>query len=169
MLEVLQQTGLGHFLMTLISFILLLAIVHKFAWKPINGILEERESRIKDDINQADASKEKALILQEEAQADRKKAKLDATAIMQETNKKIEREKMLAVEVAEMEISQKRRREEEAIEHDRREMMIDMQDQVAQLSLDIAGQILQREVKIEDHQQLIEDLVLELDADKDEE
>lgn len=169
MLEVLQQTGLGHFLMTLISFILLLAIVHKFAWKPINGILEERESRIKDDINQADASKEKALILQEEAQADRKKAKLDATAIMQETNKKIEREKMLAVEAAEMEISQKRRREEEAIEHDRREMMIDMQDQVAQLSLDIAGQILQREVKIEDHQQLIEDLVLELDADKDEE
>lgn len=169
MLEVLQQTGLGHFLMTLISFILLLAIVHKFAWKPINGILEERESRIKDDINQADASKEKALILQEEAQADRKKAKLDATAIMQETNKKIEREKMLAVEVAEMEISQKRRREEEAIEHDRREMILAMQDQVAQLSLDIAGQILQREVKDEDHEQLIEDLVLELDADQDEE
>lgn len=169
MLEVLQQTGLGHFLMTLISFILLLAIVHRFAWKPINGILEERESRIKDDINQANASKEEALNLQEEAAADRKKAKLDATAIMQETNKKIEREKMLAVEAAELEIAQKRRREEEAIEHDRREMMLAMQDQVAQLSLDIAGQILQREVKDEDHEQLIEDLVLELDADQDEE
>lgn len=169
MLEVLQQTGLGHFLMTLISFILLLAIVHRFAWKPINGILEERASRIKDDINQANASKEQALTLQEEAAADRKKAKLDATAIMQETNKKIEREKMLAVEVAELEIAQKRRREEEAIEHDRREMMLAMQDQVAQLSLDIAGQILQREVKDEDHEQLIEDLVLELDADQDEE
>lgn len=169
MLEVLQQTGLGHFLMTLISFILLLAIVHRFAWKPINGILEERESRIKDDINQANASKEEALNLQEEAAADRKKAKLDATAIMQETNKKIEREKMLAVEAAELEIAQKRRREEEAIEHDRREMMLAMQDQVAQLSLDIAGQILQREVKAEDHEQLIEDLVLELDADQDEE
>lgn len=169
MLEVLQQTGLGHFLMTLISFILLLAIVHRFAWKPINGILEERESRIKDDINQANASKEQALTLQEEAAADRKKAKLDATAIMQETNKKIEREKMLAVEAAELEIAQKRRREEEAIEHDRREMMLAMQDQVAQLSLDIAGQILQREVKDEDHEQLIEDLVLELDADQDEE
>lgn len=169
MLEVLQQTGLGHFLMTLISFILLLAIVHRFAWKPINGILEERESRIKDDINQANASKEQALNLQEEAAADRKKAKLDATAIMQETNKKIEREKMLAVEAAELEIAQKRRREEEAIEHDRREMMLAMQDQVAQLSLDIAGQILQREVKAEDHEQLIEDLVLELDADQDEE
>lgn len=169
MLEVLQQTGLGHFLMTLISFILLLAIVHRFAWKPINGILEERESRIKDDINQANASKEEALNLQEEAAADRKKAKLDATTIMQETNKKIEREKMLAVEAAELEIAQKRRREEEAIEHDRREMMLAMQDQVAQLSLDIAGQILQREVKAEDHEQLIEDLVLELDADQDEE
>ncbi len=169
MLDVLQQTGLGHFLMTLISFILLLAIVHRFAWKPINGILEERESRIKDDINQANASKEQALTLQEEAEADRKKAKQDATAIMQETNKKIEREKMLAVEAAELEIAQKRRREEEAIEHDRREMILAMQDQVAQLSLDIAGQILQREVKAEDHEQLIEDLVLELDADQDEE
>lgn len=169
MLDVLQQTGLGHFLMTLISFILLLAIVHRFAWKPINGILEERESRIKDDINQANASKEQALTLQEEAEADRKKAKQDATAIMQETNKKIEREKMLAVEAAELEIAQKRRREEEAIEHDRREMTLAMQDQVAQLSLDIAGQILQREVKAEDHEQLIEDLVLELDADQDEE
>lgn len=169
MLDVLQQTGLGHFLMTLISFILLLAIVHRFAWKPINGILEERESRIKDDINQANASKEQALTLQEEAEADRKKAKQDATAIMQETNKKIEREKMLAVEAAELEIAQKCRREEEAIEHDRREMILAMQDQVAQLSLDIAGQILQREVKAEDHEQLIEDLVLELDADQDEE
>ena len=169
MLDVLQQTGLGHFLMTLISFILLLAIVYKFAWKPINGILEERENRIKDDINQASVSQEKARFLQEEAQADRKKAKLDATAIMQETNKKIEREKMLAVEAAEMEIAQKRKREEEAIEHDRQEMMIAMQDEVAQLSVNIAGQILQREVDIEDHQQLIKDLVLELDADQDEE
>lgn len=168
MLELLQATALGHFLMTLVSFVLLLLIVYKFAWGPISKILEDRQQKIENEQQMAEADRTKAQSLAEEAEADRKQARQDANDILQASNQRIEQEKQRSIEEAEIEISRKRRRDEEAIEQERKDMIAAMGNQVADLSVDIASQILQREVSAEDHQQLIDDLILEMDG-KDEE
>lgn len=51
-----------------------------------------------------------------------------------------------------------------SIQRERRQMLESMEDQIGKLSIEIAEQVLRREVNSEDHQQLISELVLEMDA-----
>ena len=70
----------------------------------------------------------------------------------------------MAIERAKEEIEEMRTQAELSIQRERRQMLESMEDQIGKLSIEIAEQVLRREVNSEDHQQLISELVLEMDA-----
>lgn len=164
MLESILQTGVGHFLMTIISFVILLFIVSKFAWDPISKILEEREEIIDSNINGAKLAKEDAEIVKDEAREILAKARTDANKLIQDTKWQVSKMKTEQVDQANEEIEVMRNQAEESIQRERRQMLESMEDQIGKLSIEIAEQILRREVNSQDHQQLISELVLEMDA-----
>jgi len=45
---------------TVVTFLLLVLLLSKFAWKPILSVLKQREDAIKDSLEQADKAKEEA-------------------------------------------------------------------------------------------------------------
>jgi len=67
--------GLGLIIWTSLSFLLLLAILSKFAWKPILSALRERETSISDAL----ASAEKAMADIQKLQADNDKLLVEAS------------------------------------------------------------------------------------------
>lgn len=164
MLELITQTGLGHFLMTIISFALLLFIVSKFAWEPISKILNEREALIDNNINQARQANENAEALNNEAREELANARSEANKLIQDTKWQVSKMKADNIDKANEEIEEMRNQSKESIKRERRQMLESMEDQIGHLSVEIAEQILKREVSSQDHKQLISDLVLEMDA-----
>ena len=64
-----QQTGAfngGDIVFQLVMFIILLALLKKFAWGPLMGIMKQREEHIADEINAAEKSRLEAKKLLEE-------------------------------------------------------------------------------------------------------
>lgn len=168
MLELITQTGLGHFLMTIISFTVLLFIVSKFAWDPISKILNEREALIDSNIEKAKLANENSEILNGEARQELANARTEANKLIQDTKWQVSKMKADNIDRANEEIEEMRNQSKESIERERRQMLESMEDQIGHLSVEIAEQILQREVSSEDHKQLISDLVLEMDASTNE-
>lgn len=168
MLESILQTGLGHFLMTIISFVILLFLVYKFAWGPISKILDEREEIIENDLNNAKQSVEEAETIKVEAREILTKARTDANTLVQDTKWQVSKMKADNIEKTKEEIEEMRQQANESIQRERRQMLESMEDQIGKLSVEIAEQILQREVNSQDHKQLISDLILEMDASDNE-
>lgn len=168
MLESILQTGLGHFLMTIISFVILLFLVYKFAWGPISKILDEREEIIDNDLNHAKQSVDEAEAIKVEAREILAKARTDANTLVQDTKWQVSKMKADNIEKTKEEIEDMRQQANDSIQRERRQMLESMEDQIGKLSVEIAEQILKREVNSQDHKQLISDLILEMDASDNE-
>src|ERR1700712_4238418 len=78
------QPAVGLIFWTLISFVILLVILRKFAWKPILGAVTERERSIEEALSKAEAAKEEMSRLTNENETLLKQARAERDIILAE-------------------------------------------------------------------------------------
>jgi len=78
----LVQLDPGLFVWTIITFLLLLTALAKFAWKPLLNILKEREDFIKSSLNDAEKAQQELARLNAEGEAIINKARGEAQSIL---------------------------------------------------------------------------------------
>lgn len=147
------------FWMTL-SFILLLCILGKYAWKPVMKMLKEREEKIDNALRAADKIKEEMIKLQFSNEQLLKEAKDERDALMRDARKIrdniIEEAKTKANEEASIIIEKAK----ENIHYEKMAAITDLKNQLAVLSIEIAEKILKEELsKSEKQKQLINNLL----------
>ena len=152
--------GFGLVFWTLITFLILLFILRKFAWKPILGAVSDREEGIKDAL----ASAEKARAEMENLHADNERILQEARA-ERETMLKDAREmksKMIsdAKEEAQVQAAKMIEQAQAAIESEKKAAMAELKSHVAGLSLDIAEKVVGDELSNKDKQlKLVENML----------
>lgn len=158
---ILPDTGLVIWMS--ITFLIVLFILKKFAWKPILRGIHDRESSIENALKAAENAKAEVANLKAEneriladARAERdnmirEARELRESMISEAKNKaKAEGEKMLTAA-------------RESIQNEKMAAITDLKNQVAQLSIDIAEKIIARELSSENKQkELIGDLLKEV-------
>ncbi|MGK0254402.1 MAG: F-type H+-transporting ATPase subunit b [Mariniflexile sp.] len=152
--------GFGLIFWTALTFIFLLLILKKFAWKPILGAVSEREEGIKNAL----ASAENARIEMENLHADNerilKEARAERESMLKEAReiktKMIDDAKGIAQEQANKMISQA----QVAIESEKKAAMAELKNTVASLSLAIAEKVVRAELSDKDKQvKLVESML----------
>jgi len=139
------------FWMTL-SFGILLFILAKFAWGPILATLHEREKSIEDALHQADKARDEMRALKSDNEELLRQAKEERSAILKDA--RVIRDKMI-------EESKARANEEyniilesakESIHFEKMAAIIELKNQIATLSIDIAEKILKEELSDKESQ-----------------
>lgn len=152
--------GFGLVFWTIITFIFLVVILKKFAWKPILGAVSDREEGIKEAL----ASAEKARLEMQNLNADNerilKEARAEREALLKEArdikSKLIEDAKGEAQIQANKMIEQAQL----AIESEKKSAMAELKNHVAGLSLDIAEKVVRQELSNKDKQlELVESML----------
>lgn len=90
----------GTIFWTVLTFILLLLILKKFAWKPILKTLEDRENKIKVALYQAEQDQKDAARFLEEQKSLLEKAKKDSIQIINDSKKSAEASRKELIEHA---------------------------------------------------------------------
>ena len=75
----------GLMIWTVITFIILLFVLKKVAWKPILAALDKRENDIKESLTQAEKAKNEAKMILEENQANLAKAEEESRKIIEQS------------------------------------------------------------------------------------
>jgi len=137
---------------TLITFLILLFILRKFAWKPILGAVSDREEGIKEAL----ASAEKARLEMENLTADNERILKEARA-ERETMLKEAREmkaKLIsdAKEEAQAQANKMIEQAQTAIESEKKAAMAELKSQVAGMSIEIAEKVVRKELSDKDNQ-----------------
>lgn len=153
---------LGNVVWTLVIFITLLVVLRMAAWKPILEALQRREKFILDSLTKARHEREEAERLLRDYTEQVNKAREEATAIVEEGRRD--------AEVVRRQIHEEARTEADAmIERAKREIGIardtavkDLYDLVADMSTDVAGRIIKRQLSADEHRRLAQESIDEL-------
>ena len=154
------KPDLGLLIWMLLSFGIVVFVLTKFAWKPILSALKQREKSIEKSLNAAEKARE------EMAQIEFGNEKITALAKMERDNMLKEakevKEKIIeeAKEQAQKEAAQIIDNAVKSVEKEKNEAVNQIKDQIAQLSVSIAEQILKEKLGNETEQKkLIDNLV----------
>lgn len=145
---------------TAITFLCLLFILRKFAWKPILGAVEEREDGIKSALASAEEARKEMENLNadnerilKEARAEREAMLKDAREIREQTIAKAETE-------AQEKASKIIEKAQSAIESEKKAAMAELKSHVAGLSVEIAEKVVREELSNKDKQlKLVESML----------
>ena len=136
---------IGLIFWTTVSFAILYFILAKFAWKPILGAVNDREKSIRDALSAAEKAKEEMSNLKADNEKILKEAKLQREKLLKEAREV----KSKIIADAEIEATEKAnklvRSAKIAIENEKSAAMKELQNTVADLSIDIAEKLLVKE------------------------
>jgi len=127
---------------SLITFIILMYVLTKFAWKPILNFLSERENLIKESLEKAEIAKKEAEKLIEANKANLDKAEEEAQKIIAQSREYAEKLKSQMLQESNAEA--KKRIDEAKIEIERKnqEAFNQMKDQIASIAVEAAEKII---------------------------
>lgn len=138
--------GIGLLFWMLVMFGIVLWILKKFAWHPILNALKKRELSIQEALTSADTAKKEMIKLKADNELIMAEARAEKEKIVQEAkllrDKLINEAKTEAVDEAKK-ILQSARRD---IENEKVSAIIDLKNQVAELSVEIAEKILREKL-----------------------
>ncbi len=139
--------GLGLIVWMLISFSILLFILGKFAWPSITKALKEREATIEDALQLANKTREEMKTLQAHNEKLLVEAKEERDAMLRDARKMKDGIIDEAREKANKEYNRILESSREAIHNEKMAAMVELKNQLAQLSIEIAETILREKLK----------------------
>jgi F-type H+-transporting ATPase subunit b len=146
-----------------LTFLTVLFILAKFAWKPIMKAIKDREKSIEDALQSAENAKAEMNTLKAENEKILQAARNERDQMLKEAREI--REKMIAESksTAKAEGEKLLTIAREAIQNEKMAAVTELKNQVAQLSIEIAEKIIARELSSENKQkELIGDMLKEV-------
>jgi len=156
----LEDFSPGLFAILTILLLALIALMVKFAWKPILNSLEERESGIENALAAAENARKEMQNLQADNEKLIKEARAERDAMMKEARDI--RDKMIAdaKEDAKQVTAGLIEKAQASIEHEKQSALAEIKKNVAELSIGIAESILKKELSSKkDQLELVEGLL----------
>ncbi len=145
-----------------VGFLLLFLILRRFAFPPMAKMLDERGAKIQGQMEQAEAERQQAEQLRRQYEEQLADARSQGNTLVEEARAQAERVRADILAKAEDEAQQIRERARADIESERGRIVQDLRGQVATLSVELAGKIVQRELNPEQHRQLVDQYINEL-------
>ena len=155
--------GLGLVFWTAITFLCLLFILKKFAWKPILGAVSDREKSIKDALASAEEAKKEMQNLNASNEQLLKDARAERDALMKDAREI--KDKMIsdAKEEAKEVTSKLIENAQASIEQEKQAALAELKKQVADLSIGIAETVIKKELTSKEEQlKLVEGILKEV-------
>ena len=155
--------GLGLVFWTAITFLCLLFILKKFAWKPILGAVSDREKSIKDALASAEEAKKEMQNLNASNEQLLKDARAERDALMKDAREI--KDKMIsdAKEEAKEVTSKLIENAQVSIEQEKQAALAELKKQVADLSIGIAETVIKKELTSKEEQlKLVEGILKEV-------
>lgn len=160
----LVQPDPGLFIWTILTFLVLVALLARFAWRPLLDALERRQAAIAKSLEDAQRARQELERLQRESAEMMRQARVEADAIVSRSRSD--------AEALREELKQKSRAEaaaivknaEKQIQLETARAIQQIRNETIDLSVAIASKILRRQVSKDDHEGLIEETLKQVET-----
>jgi F-type H+-transporting ATPase subunit b len=156
----------GLMVWTLISFAIAFFVLRKFAFGPIQQVIDQRRERIRQALQEADNARAEARRLLEEHRALIGQARKDAEEILAEARRVAESQRERVRRETEEDRQRRLEETKRQIESETQRALGEIRREVAELALMAAEKVTAQALTGDDHRRLIDDAIRELDFSK---
>ncbi len=153
----LVQPDPGLFIWTIITFLVLLFLLAKFAWKPLLAMLEKREETIRKSLDDAEKARQELERLQQESEAIIAKARNEARKIVSEGKVIANRLRDETLEQTKGKADAMLKNAEKQIQREKEKAIKEIKVEMVDLSLQIAGKLIGKNLSKDENLALIRD------------
>ncbi len=162
----LVQPDPGLFIWTIVTFLVLLGLLAKFAWRPLLQALETRQERIRKSLEDAERAKQELERLQQESAKIMRQARIEAESIVTQTRADAERLRGELKQKAKDEADNILRNAQQQIQLQTRQAIQQIRGEVADIAVLLASKLLERNIAKEDNARLIDDTLKQIETMK---
>ncbi|HET6820754.1 MAG TPA: F0F1 ATP synthase subunit B [Candidatus Limnocylindria bacterium] len=144
------------------NFLLLLYLLNRFLFKPVLKLLDERESRIRKGLEDAEAAARDRELARAEREAALDEARKEAQAMVARANKIAEDSRTEILADAKEQADKVATRAREEITAEKEKAMAELRSTVADLALQAAGRLVRSEMDAPTQRRLVEDFLKEV-------
>ncbi|KEI00305.1 F0F1 ATP synthase subunit B [Clostridium botulinum] len=154
-----MEFTISTFVWTIINFLVLLGILSYFLFKPVNLVIDRRNSEIENDINQAKTDKEKAEELRIANQKEYKAAKKEGKTIVENYKAKAENVSQEIISDAHKEAELIIQRAKKEIQREREKAEDEVKNKTIELALELSKKALEQSIDEKVHRELIDNFI----------
>ncbi len=152
----------GTLLFQLLNFFILVAILAKFAYKPLLKVLEERRNKIAADLDGAEQARKDAEKLKAEYEAQIHDAQVQAQAIVEKAVKQADKEAQAQLEAIRAQIQREKEIARAEIANEREAAIREMHNEVVTLSMAVAEKLLKKNLDTDMNAKLVADCISQI-------
>jgi len=149
-----------------ISFTVLAIALGKLAYPPLKKMMEDRTQRIRDNLDEAEKTKNDAQSILDEYQRQLNDAKNESSRIIEEARQTAEQMRKDLVARAEAEASELRQRNQSEINAARDRLLADIQTQVRGMAIDLAEKVVEKNLDRDTQMALIESYINQVGSNR---
>ena len=153
------QAEPGLMIWTVISFVILLVLLWKVAYKPITKALKKREDTIRDSLEEAKKTRESAEALLNDYKNQLAQAREEAHKILSEGKTLGENIKKEIIQKAHEESNQIVKRAQEEIEFQKEKALMELKERIADLTITAASKVIEKSLDKKDHEQILNEYI----------
>ncbi|MAQ71972.1 MAG: ATP synthase F0 subunit B [Candidatus Marinimicrobia bacterium] len=146
----------GLFIWSIIIFLLVLLILKRYAWTPLLDFIDEREKEISDSLAMAESAKADLEKIKDESEKILDEAKKQGKVIVGDSKQKAEQSANNILNKAQEKSNEFLVDAKSKIDLEKKRAIKEIKEEVVELSLDLASQVLQRNVKDDDNNKFIQ-------------
>ena len=146
----------GTMLVTIATFVVLLALLKKFAWGPLKEVMDKRERDINKDIDDAEQAKVNAQKLEEENRRTLKETQDEVQKILDDAKIQARKQHEEIIHEANVRANGMIETAQSEINSQKERALADINNQVSELSVLIASKVLRKEISEQDQKALVE-------------
>ena len=147
---------------TAVTFLLLIVVLGKFAWRPILQMVETREQTIKDAIESAKAERLAAEKASAEMKATLEKARSEAADLLRRNQQEVAAAKVELMNQAKKESENLLAAARKTIQEEKRQALAELRSQAVDLAIEAANRLVQMNMDPQKQKQLVEEYISKL-------
>lgn len=156
----------GTIIAQLLIFLILLTLLRAYAWKPLMGIMKQREEHISSEIETAEKNRAEAERFLAEQQSELKKTREEAQTMIENAKQLGENQGKEIIANAKNEAERIKKEAVAEIEREKEAAINSLKEQVASLSVMIASKVIEKELDEKAQAQLIDEYLKEVGEER---
>ena len=143
----------------ILNLLLLMVLFKKYLFKPVTEILEKRQAEIEGHYQEAQQAETDAKAMKADYESKMAGARQEADSVIKTATESANAMSASIVEDARTQADQLKRRAQTEIDLERRRAFDEVKGELSGIALDIASQVIEREVNEKDHEAFINEFI----------
>ncbi len=145
-----------------VNLLILYLFLRKLLFKPVKNMIDSRQKEIDDMYSDAESSRTDAAAMKCEYEEKLKAANEESEAILKSAVRKAQLKEEEILKEANEKAARTLERAEEQVELEKRRAVNEVKDEISDMAIGIAAAVIGRDVKEDEHRELIDDFIKNL-------